>query len=173
LLGIFRQILVKTLALHNLGYVHGDLQPDHFLFNEAGNVYLLDLALAMRTGDHTFAYKGGLVHFNSPEVCVQLLQGSEKIPLDVLSEVYAAASVVFFLYTGHTSTHYGTDDFSMVPMEERLRCIAAGRRSSFASIAAEPFPELEQVLDWCLQVDRQQRCASLTRAVEALAAISV
>jgi hypothetical protein len=88
-------------------------------------------------------------------------------------EVYSAASVVFFLYTGHTSADYGTADYRTVSLVDRLRCIAAGRRNSFAQVGAEPFRELEQVLDWCLQVDRQQRCPSLARAISTLAAIAL
>ncbi len=92
-LELFTAMFEKVAALHALGYLHGDLQPDHFRMAK-NDVHLLDLALAHRTAER-FDYPGALVHFSAPE-CQQQLLGGSIVLYDEQAELYSLASVIFF-----------------------------------------------------------------------------
>jgi hypothetical protein len=165
-------MLEKVIQLEEAGYLHGDLQPNHFIVDNRGEFHLIDLELAIDKGDSESGYGGALVHFASPETAVGMLANNHTIRLDLLSEVYSFGAVAFFLYTGKTANAYGDslegDDLKDISKEQKLIAISQGRTRSFAQVGAEAFPELERVLKWCLEVDRNQRCPTFSAARAAL-----
>ena len=60
-LELFAAMFAKVAELHAAGYLHGDLQPDHFRWAD-GTVQLLDFALTHRT-DENFDYPRSLGAF--------------------------------------------------------------------------------------------------------------
>jgi len=76
-------------------------------------------------------------------------------------------------YTGKPSTFYGSYDYKSIPLEEKLMGIVAGKKSTFVQTQAEPFPELEKVLSWCLETEREERCPNLSYAIKELEKIIV
>lgn len=173
MLDFFINLIQKVSNLHKLGYVHGDLQPVHFIINFLDGVHLIDFEFSKHIDDATDFYKGGLVHYNSPETAKAMLENNVNIPLDFLTEIYSVASVIFFLYTGKTSTYYGSYDYKNIQMEKKLMCIAGDKRNTFKHAGAEPFPELESILSWCLEADRSRRCPSIESAVEEMQKITL
>lgn len=155
---------VETLGEH--GFLHGDLQPNHFLVDGHDRVHLVDYELAVRIGDPEPAYAGALVHYVSPETARGMLQGSRTIPLDIASEVYSLGAVLFFLYTGQPPTDYG----SARTLDERLEAIAAGNLCTFAEAGVPPFDELEAIVRRCLQPRPDDRWASFAEVCAVLTA---
>ena len=179
-LELFAAMFAKVAELHALGYLHGDLQPDHFRWVK-GTVQLLDFALTHRT-DEEFDYPGALVHFSAPEVCAQQLACSSPghcspghcspVRYDERAELYSLAAVVFFLYTGQLSVDYGNKDMKL-NLEEKRKRIAQGHRTMFAGAGfvgagAELWSELERILEKCLSADRGARYGSVAEAAHDL-----
>ena len=165
-------MLGVVMRLDAVGYLHGDLQPRHFLVDQEGTFHLIDLELAVHKGDAGADYGGGLVHYVSPEVARAMLTGDQHIPLDARSEIYSFAAVAFTLYTRKTATRYE----SAVPGEQgrelsfaqQLQAIGQRPIRSFVEAGAEPFPELERVLQWCLETNREHRCPTFDAVLHAL-----
>lgn len=172
-LTLFIEMMKKVLRLHDLGYVHGDIQPAHFLIDHTSKVSLIDFELTRKADDREFTFGGGLVHYNSPEVARGMLKGDKNIPFDIISEIYSVGSALFFLYTGKTSTYYGSYDYKSIPMQDKLKCITQGRIPAFGEADAHAFPELEEVLRSCLEHDRAKRCNGLEQAITQLQSIRI
>ncbi len=174
-LELFAAMFAKVAELHAAGYLHGDLQPDHFRVAD-NTVQLLDFALTHRT-DEDFDYRGALVHFSAPEVCAQQLAGSSAghcspVRYDERAELYSLAAVVFFLYTGQLSVDYGKEGIKL-DLEEKRERIAQGHRTTFVDAGfvgagAEPWNELERILEKCLSADKRVRYRSVAEAAHDL-----
>ncbi|TCP62571.1 hypothetical protein [Baia soyae] len=93
------QMLEKVVELYELGYLHGDLQPGHFIFAPDGEMYLIDLELTVDLRETNPIYRGALAHYVPPETAKGMLASSQRIPLDAVSEIYSFGAVVFYLYT--------------------------------------------------------------------------
>lgn len=162
-------MLEKVIDLYQAGYLHGDLQPSHFIFDE-DSIHLIDLELAIKINDPNFYYRGALVHFVPPETADGMLQNTTKIPLDPVSEIYSFAAVIYFLYTQVVPVAYGDtmEDTSFdFPFEDQLIAVKDGRVRSFKQAGADPFPELEQILLKCLQKNRLNRFQSFDELLNA------
>lgn len=172
LLSLIIRLFEKVALLHEEGYLHGDLQPAHFLFDKEDNLYLLDFGLAKHV-DEDALYKGSFVHFSAPEVTQKIIDGAENITYTTSNEIYAAASVAFLTYTGRTSTYYGTYDYRSLTYQEILKLIAErGASNTFSHAKAPSFPALEEILNWCLETSMEQRCPSIKEALKRLREIS-
>jgi len=171
-LALIIRIFEKISLLHQEGFLHGDLQPAHILL-AADEVYLLDFGLARKI-DEDAIYKGSLVHYVAPEVAQQMRDKKPNIFYDIITEVYSAASLAFWIYTQKTSTYYGTYDYKSVPFTEKLKKVAEnGASNEFQNCDVIPFPELENILHWCMEKDRSKRCSRLSKALERLESIEI
>jgi serine/threonine-protein kinase len=86
-LGIVRPIAEALAALHQAGFVHGDVKPDNIRLGHDGAVTLIDLGFAHRPGENAhFFDKGyilGTVNYLSPELCQP--QPTEDTSTDIFS----------------------------------------------------------------------------------------
>jgi serine/threonine protein kinase len=161
-----QKIIQRFSILHKKGILHGDVQPAHIIFDSKNEVQLLDFGLAKTVLDENFVYKGGLVHFNAPEIAREMLLKSENIKLDILSEIYSLGSVLFYIYTGYTSTNYESIDFKSVPFETKLNFIVEGNRNTFKSAGAENLNNLEEILNRMMEFNRDKRSNDLKTVLE-------
>lgn len=118
LLNLIIKVFEKTADLHDLKYIHGDIQPAHYILKEDGELSLIDFGLSKKMGEETMC-KGTFLHYAAPEIAKGMLAEAENVILTQKSDIYAAASLAFILYTGKTSTYYGTYDYMSVSFKEK------------------------------------------------------
>lgn len=164
---LFIKLSNKVSNLHECNYIHGDMQPSHFIQDGLGRIHLIDFGLAKLVSANSMYYTGGLVHYDPPETAEAILD-NEQPPIDFLTDMYSFGSSLFFIYTGMTSTYYGSDDHRSIPMKQKLMSIAGGDRRTFKDAHALAFPELEEILNRCMRYDRGKRYASLKDVTSAL-----
>ncbi|MEU8568783.1 protein kinase [Streptomyces pathocidini] len=107
------EALSCALALANLhehGWAHGDVQPNHFVIG-AGGTFLIDLGLA-RGGEvpeaYDFRYRGCLVHYEAPEISRSILESGTAVPTKE-ADVYALGASLFISATGWRHVSYPDD----------------------------------------------------------------
>lgn len=103
----------RALAeLHDKGVVHGDVQPAHFIVrDEQARAALIDLALARGVEvpeRFDFAYRGCLVHYESPEISRRVLEDGEAVPTRQ-ADVYGLGATLFMAATGWRHVEYPDD----------------------------------------------------------------
>ncbi|MEE2037453.1 serine/threonine-protein kinase [Nocardiopsis sp. CT-R113] len=131
-------------TLHDRGWVHGDLHPDHGI-HTSGGVRLIDLAWTWREGLRPPPVTGvGIDHFVPPELA---LRGAGDLPLagGAAADVYTLAATVWTCATGCRPLDYAAAGITPERLtSDQLRArIAAGR---IPLRTEEPWPELQSVL---------------------------
>jgi serine/threonine protein kinase len=143
---------------HSKGWVHRDVKPDNFLLNDAGEVKLIDFALAKRR-------KGGLARLFAGRGKVQgtrSYMSPEQIrgqALDERADIYSFGCVVFELLTGKPPyTGVSTNDLLTKHLRAPIPPIQAHNtnvtdefvalvRSMLAKKPAERPQTMDEVLD--------------------------
>ncbi|MDT0342676.1 protein kinase domain-containing protein [Streptomyces litchfieldiae] len=114
----------ELAALHQAGWVHGDVQPAHFIVG-SGATRLIDLGLA-RGGEipaaYDFPYRGCLVHYESPEISRSVLETGQAVPTRE-ADVFALGASLFISVTGLRAIDFPPD----AERAEQRRVIARGR----------------------------------------------
>ncbi|MEM7245211.1 MAG: hypothetical protein AAF533_07690 [Acidobacteriota bacterium] len=151
-----REAVQACARLHAAGWLHGDLQPAHFRWSEAG-VRLLDFGLARGPGEQP-GYRGALVHFVSPAVAAGMQRGDADIEYALADEIFALGATLFFVHVRQTVHDYGDEPASF---ESKLRCLVDGVGRRGFDLAPTREPRLEEVIEHCLQRRPADRPASL------------
>ncbi|OON76210.1 hypothetical protein GBW32_12205 [Streptomyces tsukubensis] len=116
-------------ALHALGWVHSDLQPDHGILTDDG-VRLIDLSWALRPGSAPDgAFRGGIPHLVAPELSARLALAQHPVTPTAAADVYALAGTLWACVTGRWPLDYraeGIDPTQLTCAE--LHAVIAGRR---------------------------------------------
>ncbi|KPI12020.1 serine/threonine protein kinase [Actinobacteria bacterium OK074] len=111
-------------ALHEKGWVHGDVQPAHFVMGRSAGTFLIDLALA-RGGRipraYDFPYRGCLVHYEAPEISASVLESGTAVPTRE-ADVYALGASLFISATGWRHVAYPDD----APREIQRQAVVKG-----------------------------------------------
>ena len=100
---IFRQAATALAYISSNGWVHRDIKPDNFLVNSAGELRVIDFALAIRSRkagllDKIFKKRGktaGTPSYMSPE------QIRNQV-LDVRADIYSFGASAYEIATGRT-----------------------------------------------------------------------
>ncbi|WP_280721592.1 hypothetical protein [Kitasatospora sp. MAA4] len=138
--------LCRAVAeLHTLGWVHGDLQPQHGIHTDGG-VKLIDFAWSWHRDTTPWnIFEGAMVHLMAPELADWIATGPQPVRTSVAADVYALAGVLWTCATGDWPLDYqagGIDRKEAGP--EGLRdAIATGE---LPLVSANPWPELQDVL---------------------------
>ncbi|MDT9687692.1 protein kinase [Streptomyces sp. P9(2023)] len=142
-LGEARSCAVALAALHEKGWVHGDVQPAHFILGRsAAGTFLIDLALA-RGGTvprgYDFPYRGCLVHYEAPEISASVLESGTATPTRE-ADVYALGAALFISATGWRHVAYPDD----APREIQRQAIVAGphRPVNIAGVLGSLIPHM-------------------------------
>jgi serine/threonine-protein kinase len=98
---IFKQGATAMAYMHGSGWVHRDIKPDNFLVNSAGELRLIDFALAKRIEKPTFFSKlfkrKGLVQGTRSYMSPEQIRGE---PLDGRADMYSFGASCYELVTG-------------------------------------------------------------------------
>ncbi|BDH15791.1 hypothetical protein HOK021_69700 [Streptomyces hygroscopicus] len=96
--------------LHQDGWAHGNVQPNHFIIGPTGT-FLIDLALA-HGGEvaeiYDFRYRGCLVHDEAPEISRSILESGTAVPTKE-ADVYGPGASLFISATGRRHVPYPDD----------------------------------------------------------------
>ncbi len=118
-------------AVHETGYVHGDVKPSNIGFTAAGSPKLLDFGLARRM--HDAAVVGGTLRYLSPEV----LSGRSAEEAD---DVWSLCVVLYEMASGeHPFTGGGTEEVTEWIRRQRLAAPARSPTGSKAQLAVLAF----------------------------------
>ncbi|GAB7189066.1 hypothetical protein ATKI12_8897 [Kitasatospora sp. Ki12] len=129
--------------LHAAGWTHGDLQPDHVVF-EDGAVRIIDLACAQGPVQVPFyVHRGGLAHTTAPETAALIIGTTGHIATTPEADVWSLAASLFWAWTRTPPTDY-RDPQARRP--DLLAGIAAGRSHDVTAVRPWPFPAFEDAL---------------------------
>ncbi|MFF7637635.1 hypothetical protein ACFZB9_31495 [Kitasatospora sp. NPDC008050] len=140
--------LCRAVAgLHADGWVHGDLQPEHGIHTERGNVRLIDFAWSRKLGTPLpwTAFDGTMVHLTAPELAARISSGPQPVETTQAADVYALAGTVWACTTGNWHL-----DYEAAAIDRRivgpagLRDAIAARRVPLSTVTL--WPELQAVL---------------------------
>lgn len=97
-LWIMRQTAEALSALHQAGFVHGDIKPENIRLTGDGNATLIDLGFAHRPGENAHFFKNGYVlgtiNYLAPELC------GKQPDADCRSDLFSLGVTFFEALTG-------------------------------------------------------------------------
>jgi serine/threonine protein kinase len=161
--GIIRKAAEGLAYLHSQGWIHRDVKPDNFLLNAAGDVKLIDFALAMRP-------KGGLARLFAGKSKIQgtrSYMSPEQIrgqPLDQRSDLYSFGCMIYELLGGKPPyTGTSTNELLNKHLRAPIPPLAAANRN-----VHEDFAELARTLLAKKPEDRPDSMADFLRELRGM-----
>ncbi len=153
-LNVGAQILRGLQKAHVAGLVHRDLKPDNVMINDDGTVKVLDFGLAkpaevaepIGEADTALTDDGRLVgtpYYMSPE------QARGKV-VDKRSDLFSFGIVLYEMITGKRPFTGGTPS-------DIVSSVLRDDPAALSSIRADVPPEVERIVERCLQKDPQKR----------------
>lgn len=112
-------------GLHAEGWVHGDVQPMHFLIGPS-RTHLIDLAMARGKpvpAAVDFPHRGCLVHYEAPELSRQVLEEGQASPTTA-SDVYGLGASLLMAARQRRAVIYPDD----APRAAQRKAIVEGNR---------------------------------------------
>jgi eukaryotic-like serine/threonine-protein kinase len=94
---IARQVTEALAALHQAGWMHGDVKPSNVVVSSSGHATLVDLGFARRSSERNAIVDRpilGTLHYIAPEVLYSAYGG------DIRSDVYSLGVMLFQMFTG-------------------------------------------------------------------------
>lgn len=97
-LWVARQTAEALAALHQAGFLHGDVKPDNLRLTDSGMAVLIDLGFAHRPGENAAFLRQGYVlgtaNYLAPELC-------DELPAEEFaSDLFALGVTLFEVLTG-------------------------------------------------------------------------
>jgi hypothetical protein len=97
---ILRRLLSVLMMVHQVGYVHGAITPDHLLVlpDPQHGIMLLDWCYSTKIGETVPAINNQWKEFIAPEV-------SKKEPVTTTTDIFSVASTIIYLLGGNPQKH--------------------------------------------------------------------
>ncbi|MFF7588158.1 hypothetical protein ACFZCK_11830 [Kitasatospora purpeofusca] len=161
--------LCRAVAdLHEAGWVHGDLQPQHGIHTEDG-VRLLDFAWSRRVGVTPWRrFDGTMIHLTAPELAARIINGPQPVDTTQTADVHALAGTLWTCVTGKWPLDYEAVGIGKGASVEAMRTAIAHRAVPMSTVM--PWPALQARLRYVLLAapDDRPTAAELTELVEAV-----
>jgi serine/threonine protein kinase len=105
---ILKQAATGLAFMNAKGWIHRDVKPDNMLVNSAGELKLIDFALAQRipTGWAKFFWRKGKAQGTRSYMSPEQIRG---LPLDPRADVYSFGASAYELVTGRTPFRAGSN----------------------------------------------------------------
>ncbi|KOV36897.1 hypothetical protein ADK60_05610 [Streptomyces sp. XY431] len=161
--------LCRAVAdLHEAGWVHGDLQPQHGIHTEDG-VRLLDFAWSRQVGSTPWRrFDGTMIHLTAPELAARIINGPQPVDTTQTADVHALAGTLWTCVTGKWPLDYEAVGIGKGASVEAMRTAIAHRAVPMST--SMPWPALQARLRYVLLAapDDRPSAAELTELVEAV-----
>ncbi|MER7705427.1 hypothetical protein ABTX81_21360 [Kitasatospora sp. NPDC097605] len=147
--------LCRAVAdLHEAGWVHGDLQPQHGIHNDG--VRLLDFAWSHQTGTTPWQrFDGTMIHLTAPELAARIMNGPQPVFPTLPADVYALAATLWTCVTGAWPLDYETAGLGKdTPLSELRKAIA---HRAVPISTTMPWPSLQARLRYVLLCAAEDR----------------
>ncbi|MER7674917.1 hypothetical protein ABTY61_41585 [Kitasatospora sp. NPDC096128] len=159
--------LCRAVAdLHEAGWVHGDLQPQHGIHTEQG-VRLLDFAWSRQIDTTPWTtFDGTMIHLTAPELAARIINGPQPVETTQPADVYALAGTLWTCATGKWPLDYETAGLGKeTPLEEIRKTIA---HQAIPISTAMPWPGLQARLRYVLLAapDDRPTAAELVKLIQ-------
>ncbi len=166
--GICASMLDRYVELHELGYLHGDVQPTNVLIDlDSGAASLIDFGLAVEIGtSQPGKLRGGVAAYTTPELAEAALVDDFQPHVTAASEQYSVAVLVYKLLTGKDYLEPRLD----VASWHRAVCTEMPR--SFVQVGSPPWTEMENVLGRALAKLPADRFRSMSEFRQAFARVA-
>jgi len=105
-LWIGRQCAEALTALHQAGFLHGDIKPDNIRLVEEGHAVLIDLGFAHRPGENAHLLKRGYVLGTVDYLASELCAFDEET--ETSSDLFSLGVTLFEMLTGQLPYPQGT-----------------------------------------------------------------
>lgn len=157
---IIRQCAVGLSYLHEQGWVHRDVKPDNFLVNVAGQVKLIDFAIAQRIRKKGWA---SLLAGRSKIQGTRSYMSPEQIRgevLDARSDVYGFGCMLFEIHAGRPPYTGGNADELL---QKHLRASVPALSASSTIVT----PEFTDLVTRMMAKKREQRPVDMKEVLDA------
>lgn len=170
LVGLFKQCLGAVGAVHDAGYLHGDVHTGNFLIKN-GAVCLIDFGLtrpaAVAAGDEGAYTEGGVLQYMPPEYARHALEGWTGLWGGVAGEIYSCGVILFALFTRRYPYNWS------LYRKDFLRSVLDQPPLTFEECGMAPRPELEAVIRRALAKAPGERFRSAGEFLAALGGVPV
>jgi serine/threonine-protein kinase len=157
---------VKALeAVHDAGYLHGDVHTGNFLIRN-NHICLIDFGLSrpiiIKKRDEKKYHQGGVIPYMPPEYVRSIDDDTRRMWGSVSTEIYSCAVVIYSMFTRKYPYEWSTY------RKDYMQNILNNPPRSFKVCERRPWPELEAVLQRALAKHAEERFPSMTQFREAL-----
>ena len=174
LCSIILRIAEEYARIHAAGFLHGDVQINHVLFEtnekESERVVVVDWGQGRYVENDVYPYRGGFIYFLPPEIAESVI--GEIKPDNLLytekAEVYTIAFTLYWLYTNASAIDFRFEQRSELGFDDFAQMVIDGNLRSFSDVGALPNRQLETVLLQNMSKDVSARCRNPQEFFEAL-----
>ncbi len=151
---IAREIGAGLAAAHDKGVIHRDLKPANVMIDGKGRARITDFGIAALADNVANEASAGTPAYMAPEQ----LHG---LPASIQSDIYALGLVLYETFTGQRR-------FEARTLEELKSLHAEAKPPSLTSSVRDIPPDVERIVQRCLERDPQARPASVHAVLAAL-----
>src|SRR5262249_4352680 len=155
--GILRQVCQGLEAAHAVGVVHRDLKPQNIMIEKDGHIVVMDFGIA-RSGESRGATQTG-AFLGTPEYMSPEQAKTENV--DARSDIFSLGLIFYELLTGKLP-------FQGKTVLETMFKRTTERAIPPAEIDATVPKGANDIVNKCLQIEREQRYQSVTELLEDL-----